>query len=582
MVTVTRGDTLHSISRRHGVQVDEVKAWNGLRSNTIFVGQKLVVSPPEPEPQPDADPTGYVVRKGDTLSEIALRFDVSVAFLRQLNGLKNSQILVGQKLKLRPTITDEATYVVQRNDTLLKISRMVDMPLSTLRELNGIEGSRIYVGQKLRVKSVPAAVHVVEHGDALWEIARAYGTTVEALQSLNGIRGSRIYPGQQLKLPGPGAPRTTTYTVRRGDSLSEIAQLHQMSLAELRKMNELRGSVIHPGQKLKVRPILGPGNGVGGWLHPDQIDWASLSRPPSGVRSIVAENGPYFFRRPRAKQQRHQSYFEGSPVLPYSAYQNARRIFKEFDARVDRLGRLSRDLEGWHIVLDPGHGGQDPGTIVPTGDGNGSRLYIVEDEYVYDIALRMYVLLRLHGADVTMTVLSPNHLLRGNEPPARTFVHEKNEVYNHKGLNRTNRSSAWPHGGYRGLKPRVDIAEAAFEGVPRERTIFVSLHADNSPRSSSAPAVLYYGRSGHVDQASRRFAERLLPALGAGSKARPQRLSVLHDNPASVKVLVEIRNLAYAENAWALRYEQLRQRDAEKLVKGILDHTRTQSLTAAR
>ena len=578
---VVRGDTLHSISKRWGVELEDVRRWNELDSNLIYPGQQLVVSEPEPEPEL----TEYVVKQGDSLSQIAIRFDVGLEFLRQLNRLKGSRIYPGQVLKIRPTTADESVYVVQSGDSLSKIAGRLGIDLDELRQINGIQGSgsRIYPGQKLRVKAVPAAVHVVERGDALWEIAKAYDMTVGELKDLNGLRSSRIYPGQELKLrPGAAALRNQIYTVQRGDSLSEIAQLHQMSLAELKSVNQLKGNVIHPGQKLEVRPILGPGGQVGGWLHPDQIDWASLVKPPKNVRTIVAETGPYFFHQPRAAHQRGKNYYEGSRMLPSASYQRAAELWNSFERRVDRLGRLSQRLDGWHIVLDPGHGGRDPGTIVKTNDGKGNTLYIVEDEYVYDIAMRAYVLLRLHGAQVTLTVLSPNHLFRENAPATRTFVHEKNEVYNDARHNRRNHADTWPHGGYKGLRPRVEIAKKAFAGVSTDRTIFLSLHADNAPKSNSAPAVLYYERGNKVDRRSKNFAQQLLPALGAGSQTRGQRLGVLSDNPASVKVLVEVRNLAHAENAWSLRFAKLRQRDAEKIVKGILDYCGRQGLTAAR
>ena len=129
------------------------------------------------------------------------------------------------------------------------------------------------------------------------------------------------------------------------------------------------------------------------------------------------------------------------------------------------MGRLSSQLEGWHIVLDPGHGGLDPGAVVSTRDGNGNRLYVVEDEYVFDIALRVYVLVRLHGGRATMTLLSPNHLIRQNDPPTQTFVNEKNEVYNLAAYNQTNKLSAWPRGS--NLSTRVRIARQAFANAPR-------------------------------------------------------------------------------------------------------------------
>ena len=74
----------------------------------------------------------------------------------------------------------------------------------------------------------------------------------------------------------------------------------------------------------------------------------------------------------------------------------------------------------------------------------------------------------------------------------------------------------------------------------------------------------------------------MLPALGAGARVRGQPLGVLRNNPADVKVLIELRNLAYTDHAWALRFEHLRQRDAEKVVKGILDYAKNQIRSASR
>ena len=68
--------------------------------------------------------------------------------------------------------------------------------------------------------------------------------------------------------------------------------------------------------------------------------------------------------------------------------------------------------------------------------------------------------------------------------------------------------------------------------------------------------------------------------MGAGSRSRGRNLGVLRGNAADVEVLIEIRNLAYPSQAWALRYEKLRQRDAEKMVKGILDWSQSQSAIA--
>ena len=583
---VRRGDTLSKIARQFAVPVYKLKAINRLDGNVIHVGQKLRLQTAAParsasSDDGDEEPREYTVRRGDTLSKIALRFDVGLGFLRQLNKLKSDLIRPGQKLRLRASRLEEAVHVVKEDETLTEIARRYRVSVSQLQRLNGLVGDRILIGQKLRLKDAESTVHIVERGDALWEIARAYGISVYRLKILNGLRSNRIYPGQKLKLYPDGklepstasaGPRLATYVVQRGDYLGQIARLHQMSVAEITRINKLKkNAVIHPGDRLKVRPMR--------WVELSEINWDDLQIRRSDTPKIALDNGPYYFSRPRKARQPSKKYYEEHPSSPRHTYRQAARLWREFERKVGRMGRLSSRLEGWHIVLDPGHGGLDPGALVSTRDGNGKRLYVVEDEYVFDIALRVYVLARLHGAQVTMTLLSPNHLIRQSEPPTQTFVHEKNEVYNWAAYNQTNKLSAWPR--RNNLSTRVRIARQAFAKAPRGRRIFLSLHADSSPKAPEAPLVLYYKNNGRVDRVSRQFARSLLPALGAGAHFRGQNLGVLRNNPADVKVLIEVRNMAYRDHVWALRFEDLRHRDAEKVVRGLLDHAARASLRAS-
>ncbi len=569
---VRRGENLSRIAQQYGVRVAYLRQWNGLRSDAIHAGQQLRVQAPNPVPQPAEENDSYTVRSGDTLSQISERFDIALNLLRRINGLTNDAIYPGQKLQLRPSQLDEAVHVVHSGETLSEIAQRYRIELSTLRRINEIDGDRIYAGQKLRLRQASSAVHIVERGDALWEIARAYGMSVADLKALNELRSNQIYPGQELKLSAASAPQYATYTVRSGDYLGEIARLHQMSLAELRSLNRIEGSVIHPGDKLKVRPLR--------WLEISEIDWADLKL--SHARSFDLSNGPYYGTRPKANKQQSKTYYENHPHSPLKTYRTAEKLWRQFEQKVEAMGRLSDDLEGWHIVLDPGHGGLDPGAIVQTIDGNGDKLYVAEDEYVFDIALRVYVLLRLHGAQSTLTMLSPNHLIRHNEPPAATFVNEKNEVYNSLAHNRSNNVRDWPRGG--NLSTRVQIAREAFARAPKGRRIFLSFHADIDHNAPEAPLVLYYENrsSKKRDETSRRFAQSLLNTLGAGARTRGQGLGVLRNNPADVKVLIEMRNMAYRDHVWALRFEQLRQRDAEKVVRGLLDYAHSKELSAHR
>ncbi|MPY66897.1 LysM peptidoglycan-binding domain-containing protein [Deinococcus sp. SDU3-2] len=99
----------------------------------------------------------------------------------------------------------------------------------------------------------------VRSGDTLYGLAQRTGVSVARLRSLNGLKGNLIRPGQVLRLRGATATTNSSnglapYTVRRGDTLSAIAERAGVSVAALRAVNGFSGSLIRPGQKLKVPP----------------------------------------------------------------------------------------------------------------------------------------------------------------------------------------------------------------------------------------------------------------------------------------------------------------------------------------
>jgi LysM repeat protein len=102
--TVQRGDTLYSIARRYGTTVEAIAAANGIANpSRIRVGQTLTISGATgvPAPAPSGGGTTYVVKRGDNLFRIALRYGISYAYLAQYNGIADpSRIYVGQVLKI--------------------------------------------------------------------------------------------------------------------------------------------------------------------------------------------------------------------------------------------------------------------------------------------------------------------------------------------------------------------------------------------------------------------------------------------------------------------------------------------------
>jgi LysM repeat protein len=104
--TVQRGENLFRIALHYGTTYRALAAANGIANpNRIYVGQRLVIpgsgNASPPSSQPPASGQSYVVRRGDTLSAIAVRFGVSMWTLAQVNGIRNpSLIYVGQVLRI--------------------------------------------------------------------------------------------------------------------------------------------------------------------------------------------------------------------------------------------------------------------------------------------------------------------------------------------------------------------------------------------------------------------------------------------------------------------------------------------------
>src|SRR5690625_1052449 len=119
-----------------------------------------------------------------------------------------------------------------------------------------------------------AATHKVKSGDSLWAIAQKYNTTVSQLKSINKLSGDIIYPNQILETekksgsssnsssnsgsgssstkPAQPAKNSTTYTVKKGDTLSGIASKYKISLNDLMKWNNLDTTLIFPGNVFVV------------------------------------------------------------------------------------------------------------------------------------------------------------------------------------------------------------------------------------------------------------------------------------------------------------------------------------------
>ncbi|MEA1868131.1 MAG: LysM peptidoglycan-binding domain-containing protein [Thermodesulfobacteriota bacterium] len=162
------------------------------------------------------------IRKGETLSIIALKYHTSVRNIIQANNIRRKHFIQsGQKLKIP---------VAGR-----KTPKLLAKGAATLH--NG--------------------KYSVRKGDSLWLIARSFNTTTKELCRLNNLSSTLLHVGQQLNItiekPQTDSEKKEMYRVKRGDNPSQIAKKHNMSLSRLLRINNLNINCrIYPGQVLVV------------------------------------------------------------------------------------------------------------------------------------------------------------------------------------------------------------------------------------------------------------------------------------------------------------------------------------------
>lgn len=199
---VKKGDTLYSISRRFNISIDELKQINNLKSDILTIGTVLYL-----QQQNNNIPTNiYIVKAGDTLYKIANEYNTTVNKIKELNNLTSNTLTIGQQLLIpsdnEPDITPEETdiYIVQKGDSLWSISKKFNTTVNDLITLNNLSTINLQIGDSLLVpkQSNENVIYIVEPKDTLWSIAKKNNISVERLKELNNLTSNLLTVGQEL------------------------------------------------------------------------------------------------------------------------------------------------------------------------------------------------------------------------------------------------------------------------------------------------------------------------------------------------------------------------------------------------
>ncbi len=254
---IRRGETLSTIAMKYGVKVSQIKRWNNIRGNRIYAGKVLHI---------------YT---GKNSSSVRYAYSPKKKRSTKINGNK-------------------ITYKIKPGDTLSEIAEKFHVKSSDLKKWNNLRGHKIVAGKSLVIyanngrkssikksesKKARNGIYVVKSGDTLSEIALANGISVKDLKKLNNLTSNKIKAGQKLVvasnrkvktnriLTNQNKKRTVQYAdvpsrksnhrvkyhvVKKGESLWQIARAHNCHVSEIMEWNNLEDNKIKPGMKLKI------------------------------------------------------------------------------------------------------------------------------------------------------------------------------------------------------------------------------------------------------------------------------------------------------------------------------------------
>lgn len=249
--TVSRGDTLSGIAIKHKLGVSQLKEMNKKQNNTVYIGEKLVIGYKDISVKPmvklpaKTNVIIHEVEKDQTLSGIALRYGVSVQNIKTWNIKKNNTVYRGENLKIlkietqskpakeksnsKQETTVAATtiiYTVKRGDNLSSIANKFAVSPSQVKAWNKKSGDMIFIGERLKIQTKTTAkttanrlvIHTVKRGDTLDNIAISYKVSRNQLLSWNSKNNTRINIGERLKIYIPvssQSKKTKSFTPKK-------------------------------------------------------------------------------------------------------------------------------------------------------------------------------------------------------------------------------------------------------------------------------------------------------------------------------------------------------------------------------
>lgn len=202
----------------------------------------------------------YTVQKGDSLYSIANKYNTSIEDIKKINNLTSNILQIGQTLIIPTTSQSDYTiYTVQSGDNLYNIANQYGISVNDIIKENNLGTTMLFIGQQLLIPSIKEQeqndvynknIYIVQKGDSLYSIAKKFNISVNELKSINNLTTNMISIGQKLIIPEQ--QDYEKYTVQSGDSLWKISRQYNVNIDDLIKLNNLVNNTLSIGQVLLI------------------------------------------------------------------------------------------------------------------------------------------------------------------------------------------------------------------------------------------------------------------------------------------------------------------------------------------
>jgi membrane-bound lytic murein transglycosylase D len=247
---IKKGENLTQIAELYKVTSEQLKDWNNITGNKIFSGRVLKIYKDGKGVTKTTSTIAssnyrYKVRNGDSLSEIAEKFGVSISDLKKWNNLRSNTIVAGKTIKII-TNTDPTTtaygdnsnnrstnltyYKVRKGDNISEIAKKFNVKASDIILWNNLKNNVVLAGSRIKIYSYNSIYEVDE------DIVNSENSTNSRLESVSNKNENR----------------GGYHTVKSGETLYSIAKKYNLSVTKLKQLNNISSNKIKVGVRLRI------------------------------------------------------------------------------------------------------------------------------------------------------------------------------------------------------------------------------------------------------------------------------------------------------------------------------------------